>query len=487
MNRLTFALWLPLVLSTAVFSATTQTDYSLRLPADVAVLEMASSDDHADISLSANALSYEVTLAAGASIKLINQVCRIRISKSSSQVVAVHPALATSGQLVLELVPVGIVDSSPIRGDNQKPAVPTSPPPAAPPLTPPTVAEMPAIIAKLFSDAGPINFDPVAKSDYAIPASTAATAIGSGDSLVRASAPREVVTSLLSDFDKDGKLLSGFSFAVTPYTLLRSNPLTADEYQKDVGKRFLANLQLSLAGRSDDSVVTGGAKASRYSIGLSMVFFDQGDLRLDKDLLAKIADSLYRRHSDGEITGEVPSTPIPDSQFTAAKKLWDDKKAKKWNAASAGLGVAPAMLSLTGKLSDAKDDGVMVWTSLATPGPGSLADSGQLIFGGNGRFRQRTLKDGIWTRTDALDFGGQFRYGSEAYDFSLQGQYRRRTFANTPVADKFVYEFGFEHRLAQGLWLNLAWTNDDAVTGGKTIRSGLRYGFGDKAVLGLPK
>ncbi len=74
-----------------------------------------------------------------------------------------------------------------------------------------------------------VKFDPVAMADYAIPASAAATVIGSSSTLTRPAAPREVVTGLLSDFDKDGRLQAGFSIAITPYTLLRKMPLTAKE------------------------------------------------------------------------------------------------------------------------------------------------------------------------------------------------------------------------------------------------------------------
>ena len=351
------------------------------------------------------------------------------------------------------------------------------------------MGDVESALVKLFPEAGPVGFDPVAKADYTLPESTAATAIGGSNPLVRPSTPREVATSLLTNFDEKGKLQTGLSFALTPYPLLRREPLTADEYEKP-GERFLANLQLSVAGRPDNAVVTNGNTAARYSAGLSMVLFDDGDLRRDRTLLSGIASALHQDVSTAmfETPGGVLS-PIPPEKLAAGKKLWDDAKKKHWNDASAALGVAPAFLSFTGRLEDVTYDGLMAWTSLSLPGPGALADSVQFIFGGNGRFNQQVLHKNVttkvdeWTRSKVIDYAAQLRYGSESFNFFVQGTYRRSTFWNDHHRGKFVYEIGTETRVAHGVWVNLAWSSADIVNGTSTIRSGVRYGFGSKAVL----
>jgi hypothetical protein len=345
------------------------------------------------------------------------------------------------------------------------------------------------ITTALFPDATASNFDPAAKADFSVPASAAATVVGSSSTLVRPGTPREVVTSLLSDFDKDGKLQSGFSLAFTPYTLLRSGPVTADAYNNDATTRFLTRMQVSLAGKEDAAIVTAGSKAVRLGVGLTAVLFDDGDLRLNNSLLRSIVQKLHKGIPGSDILAyDGAKKPFTDDDLKGARKLWDAAKAENWNAGSAGLGVAPAFLSITGKLADAKSDGVMVWASYSGRPPAGSPEHQtiQWIFGGNARFNQRVQTSDIWGRNDSLNFGGQLRYGGEAGNFFAEGQYRRRTSATAATTEKFVYELGLERRLSEGLWLNLSWTNDDAVKGGQTIRSGVRYGFGDKAVLQAP-
>lgn len=378
------------------------------------------------------------------------------------------------------------IASAPAAAPAGPPPPPTAPVAATPPnpataLTTPTVFDA---LSKALGLPGPVSFDPHALADYPMPASPAAVAIGSTANIVRPSTPRAVVTSLLSDFDESGKLQSGFSFAFTPYTLLRKMPLSAVEYQTDGMKRFLANTQVSLAGRADPSVVTAGQTAARFGVGVSFVFFDQGDLRLDNDLLADLTRTLAGSFSPDDANAPLTQiAPTPQGKLQQAAALWEKKRKANWNAASAGAGVAPAFLSLTGALDEARGDGVMVWTNVALPGPGSLEESMQFIFGGNARLGQRQLVGTTWQRGDTIDLGTQLRYGAtDTQQFFAEAQYRLRRGA-AGDSEKFVYEIGLEQRVAKGVWINLAWTNDEAVKGGKMIRSGLRYGFGDKAVL----
>lgn len=495
------------------FAAVTQ----VRLHLPPGVTRQASSDNgnHLEIRLSLSAFEATVRADPRVAVGMKDGLCILSIPITPNQVPAIN-TYNEVGQVVVELVDDGAPASHPPvafgpPAPSSGPAAPTGlrPPPApigpmapAGPAMPPSAAdpaaateddpEKPNKASDLFTQAlsvlpGAVKFDPAAMADYAIPASGAATVIGASSALTRPATPREVVTDVLTGFDKDNRLQTGFSLAFTPYTLLRKMPLTAREYQQEPGKRFLANLQVSLAARTDDSIVTAGDKAARFGAGVTLVFFDHGDLRLDNDFLTTLTAGLAQgvRFSADDVNGGTPA-PTPPAKLQAAGAAWKKEQAKRWNAASAGLGVAPAFLSFTGKLADARDDGVMTWINLALPGPGALANNTQFILGGNGRFGQRVQVDSTWSRADVADLGAQLRYGGQAGNFFAEAQYRLRR-GGTDNSGKFVYEFGAERRVADGVWLNLSWTNDDAIAGGKLIRTGIRYGFGSKAVLSTLK
>lgn len=472
----------------------------LHLPPGVEYQGISEANGHLEIKLSLSAFQSQVRADRPAAIGMRDNSCLILIPVTGGELPALSRIPVAAGPVVVELID----DPAPGAGDAGTGNPPVAPKPPGSPSTPdappgpgvsppvaigvaravdPVADTMNDLIGKALGtlNAGAVKFDPVAMADYAIPASAAATVIGSSSTLTRPAAPREVVTGLLSDFDQDGRLQAGFSIAITPYTLLRKMPLTAEEYQQDPFKRFLANLQLSLAARTDEGIVTGGEKAARFGGGLSMVLFDKGDLRLDNDFLTKLMGKVAGHFTSDEVNESTGYAPTPPEILKAAGKFWADEKARRWNAASAGFGVAPAFLSLSGKLSDAKDDGVMTWVNFALPGPGALEESTQFILGGNARFRQRVQVDSAWTRADVLDFGAQLRYGGAAGNFFAEGQYRRRD-GGAATTEKFVYEVGLERRLKDNVWLNLSWTNDDAIQGGQLIRTGLRYGFGEKAV-----
>jgi hypothetical protein len=464
----------------------------VELPPGVEYLGVAENGQRLEIRLSVAALEKQLRVDAPATVGLRSGVCVVSVPLTPGEVPAVsRRAAAADGPVVVQLEFAGaaVVPERRAAAQSGPPtpvatgagATPPPPPDPATALTTPTVFDA---LSKALGLPGPVSFDPHSLADYPMPASPAAVAIGSTANIVRPSTPRPVVTSLLSDFDESGKLQSGFSFAFTPYTLLRKMPLSATEYQQDGLKRFLANTQLSLAGRADPSAVTAGQTAARFGVGLSFVFFDQGDLRLDNDLLrdltAKLADTFSAEDANSPTANIAPT---PQAKLQAAAAVWEQRRKAKWNAASAGAGVAPAFLSLSGALDDARGDGVMVWTNVALPGPGALEDSMQFIFGGNARLGQRQLVGTSWQRGDTVDLGTQLRYGAtESQQFFAEAQYRLRRGA-AGDSEKFVYEIGLEQRVAKGVWINLAWTNDEAVKGGKMIRSGLRYGFGDKAVL----
>lgn len=353
-----------------------------------------------------------------------------------------------------------------------------------------------------------VKFDPAARADFAIPQSAAAAALDSGAQVLRPATPRETVTSLLSHFDH-GSHKTGFSIAVTPYTLLRGTPVTWREYaggdssaslEHAAFVRFMSRLQLSIAattgGQSETSTATSGTPAN-FAIGINAIFFDAGDPRISdafkaaNDALAKVAgDLLEKLKSRGSEIMNAPRNAATIAQLepdpallTAANSALKKAERDSWNAAAMGMGYAVRFKSPTGKVDDAKDSGGGVWVNLSEPGFGALRDNSQFLFSASYRYHDTIVKDGITNTQDSFNLGAQLRVGGAAQNYYGQYFYKWEHPKALARTHKNTVEFGVEFKVIENLWLNLAWSNDKDLGGNSVLKTGVRFGFGQKAVL----
>ncbi len=407
--------------------------------------------------------------------------------------------------------PAGTVAAIPAPGAAQPPAAPaaTAPTGGAPyiasAVAPPPVmiaAPAPAPAAPVASGdsdvvaaleqvlPGPVQMDPLAKADFAIPESPGAAVLDQTTQIVRPASPRQTVTSLLSNFGPGGTLKTGFSVAITPYTLLRARHVTLRDYNEDKWARFLTRLQLSVAAKTGEPAAGSGTSPALFGIGFSGVFFDNSDPRLDRTMLRKLShlfSTAWGTSADADAIARGETVVVPSvsqNKLDAYREITQAAQRARWNAAAAGFGYAVRLKSASGDVQNAKEDGGGAWLNLSAPGFGSLASNSQFLFTGSYRYHDDFRRDGVSGIEDSFNLAGQYRVGSANFDgFGQAAHHWRAPQGGARLSDTTV-EFGFERKLVDGLWLSLSWTNDKSLGGNSAVKTGLRYGFGQGATLG---
>lgn len=335
-----------------------------------------------------------------------------------------------------------------------------------------------------------ISFDPANKADFAIPEAPAAAVLSQDSQLLRPTTPRETLTSVLGNFE-DGKLKTGFALGITPYTQFRKRPISLRQYNDDGMKRFLTNLQISVAAKAGaEATATDPASPALFGLGLSGVFFDKSDSRLDakfRESLNKLVEpiardnlSLHEKIARGEA---LDGGEIADSYFEQYEAIATAAERARWNAPAMGFGYAMRLKSASGKVEDAKEDGGSVWLNLALPGFGAFDQNSQFLFSGNYRYHDTFTRNEVTGIEDSLNLGAQWRVGTANFNAYVEGFYSWHSPKNMPKTSEMTWEVGLERRLMEGLWLNLGYSNDDSLGGGKQVKTGLRYGFGKAAAL----
>jgi len=125
--------------------------------------------------------------------------------------------------------------------------------------------------------------------DYDVPESPALVALGAAPANVtRGSAAKPIIASLLNEVQTGQKLGSGIAIDFAPYFLFAGRLASIQEYRDNRLKRWLANLQLSIATIQSASD-TGSL---RFGAGARVTLFDNHDLLQDKTLGADIDQAL---------------------------------------------------------------------------------------------------------------------------------------------------------------------------------------------------
>ena len=235
--------------------------------------------------------------------------------------------------------------------------------------------------------------------DLAVPDSPAFAILGlSPETVVRPSSPRDLATTLLNGVDRRGNLQSGLALDVAPLFLFAGRTLTYADYKASRGTQVFGRTQVSLATAKGTSE---GDKAMRVAFGLRTTLWDAGDPRLDDGLVACL-DAI-----------PPPEPPKVVLMTQAARDAWIAKataerrpavegchnafKARRWNASSFAVGIAPSWQSATGSSTDLTYGGAAAWASLAlglsrrtaVDGESGVRLLGQVII--QGRYRDKEL------------------------------------------------------------------------------------------------
>lgn len=107
------------------------------------------------------------------------------------------------------------------------------------------------------------------------PTSPAAKLIGSEKNILSVSTSAVLATQLLNGLNSDGDFQTGITFDILPYSLIRGDDLTLEEYRQSSFQRFLANTKFSVA------TVAAADKARRAALGIEFILINDSDPRMD--------------------------------------------------------------------------------------------------------------------------------------------------------------------------------------------------------------
>ena len=238
--------------------------------------------------------------------------------------------------------------------------------------------------------------------------------------------------------------------------------------------RLLSRTQTSFAttkGTGDDD------KSIRLALGLHMTVWDKGDPRADDQLFAcydRVDQDIQKDVQTFLVTtpGGVKSPLFNDflasrkAVFTTKTNECDAEARKRnWKKTGFVIGAAPSWISTTGTTDKFRWNGGGVWASLAYgfEGVSGLQDNSQLIF--HARFRSNEqvpdpAAPGTFFTQDSSYFGTRLRLGNPDTNVSFEGVYIRLKRAGEQRDNSYRYSLGFERRIAQNIWFQLALGSD---------------------------
>jgi len=166
------------------------------------------------------------------------------------------------------------------------------------------------------------------KLDYNVPESPAFAVLDANPTTVlRANSPQEIVTQLASNFLSGNNANPGLAIDFNPYFTFGGRLKNINEYRNSGWKRFLANLQVSIATINstdfpDDALFSGGLRAT---------LFDSKDILFDKGLGSDIDQALTPESSDtpGPLNDNDQGTIVENNAlkeaYINAKKRYIEK------------------------------------------------------------------------------------------------------------------------------------------------------------------
>lgn len=347
---------------------------------------------------------------------------------------------------------------------------------------------------------------PAVNIDLSVPPSPAFTILGlNPETVAHPSTPRELALSLLSGFDRNGNLQSGWAIDTAPYLLLRGQELTLGEYRQSFITRVLSNTQLSLATAKASS---SQDKAVRAALGLQVTIFNLGDPRLDTELDKgfKAVDDMHERQRPIPRPSPVgtPQKEIDKQRAAYEKALqeWDvafekdfDKEREKarrrnWNNSSWIIGIAPSWISDKAALDSLSWDGGGFWTTATYgfEGVKGLEDLAQLLL--HIRYRNKEHvpvpdQDNKFFDQDTFLAGGGLRFGSVDFNASLDAAYVNARPNDMPRNNFWQLSINGELKVGNNQWLTVSFARDTGNRNNNksSLLASFKWGFSDKPQL----
>ena len=335
----------------------------------------------------------------------------------------------------------------------------------------------------------------LANIDMAVPESPTFAALGiSQETVIRPTSPRAFAASLLNGVDENGNFQTGLGFDTAPFLLFAGNEVTLEEYQTDYVTRLLSRTQLSFAGSKGAEEED---KSIRIALALQLTLFDNGDPRLDEELLQDFSNALHAAGGMAPIGfGPEAEEQIADvnarfAEGVAAAHARRKAERRNWNASSWSLGVAPSWINQNGESGSFEWNGAIAWTSIAYgfENVEALKDKAQLI--GHIRYRSREeVPDpngqGSFLSQDSFRIGGRLRVGAPDFNCSLDGAWVQEWPDHGQDDSVYLVAFSIERRMAKNVWLSLSFGKEFDHENGENpmfFVGGLKIGYSPEPVL----
>ena len=339
------------------------------------------------------------------------------------------------------------------------------------------------------------------------------------EEVARPTTARRLATSLLNGVDRNGVLQTGVAIDTVPYLALAGQLVTLDDYRKrsNYALRFLARTHVSVGTAKASDV---NDKAMRIDLGVRMTLFDRGDPRTDavldrcfderpglpneprfvtppppdrpEEIEEWTRDVERGRRALQQFEAEIDSYVTRVNAFVADCR--EEARKRNWNASKFIVAVAPTWSSQTGSADDLGRSGSGAWATLAygfeqVPG---LQRHAQLLV----HARRRNDEPVVTARDpqafelrDSRLLGVQLRAGTASTTIAAEGIHERVTPPSGGATTDRRYSVGFEHRVADNLWLGLAMgsgkSSATAQKKGAFVLSSLKWGFAEGPSLGM--
>ena len=271
-----------------------------------------------------------------------------------------------------------------------------------------------------------------------LPESPVFTMLGLTPGIIRPASPRGVALSFMEGIDVNGNLQDAIAVDMAPYVLFSGKELSLQQYRDNKWKRDLSRIQLSFSmakGSSDND------KARRFGTAINWTIWDDGDLRLDKDLISCLEQPA------------LASSPSVSSCRAESLK-------RNWNRSAMDVGFAPSWIDHDGKGDSLAWNGFGLWTSLSYGFDKfeSLKDNSQIIFHARYRMDESvpgSNKDVPFSDHDSFSLGAKYRYGEPQRVVFLQ-LLGVQTKPDGQASDRsYIYSAGAEVGIIDSLWFEL--------------------------------
>lgn len=297
-----------------------------------------------------------------------------------------------------------------------------------------------------------------------LPESPAFTMLGLTPAIIRPASPRGLALSYMDGVDVNGNTQDAIAVDMAPYLLFSGKELSLQQYRDSKRERDLSRLQLSFAvakGSSDND------KARRFGAAINWTIWDDGDLRLDKGLIACLEQTQQDAPASSSGTtpgptedGHARPSPADASAEPRSKICRAESLKRNWNGSAMDVGFAPSWIDHNGKGDSLGWDGFGLWTSLSygfddVP---SLKDNSQIIV--HARYRMDEKVPGSnkyvpFSDHDSFSLGAKYRYGEPQRVAFLQ-LLGVQTKPDGQATDRsYVYSIGAEIGIIDHLWFEL--------------------------------